>query len=218
MDEYNISNDDHIVIYGRQSAIFSPRVWFTFKSFGHPQGKLHLMQGSFDDWIRKGGEIDNEKTVVPKAKDIQVKYTKQDKSPPVFNYKARNVARYIYSMEDVMKTTQSESDHIIIDSRGSSYVKGNIPDSYHIPYSKFQTEKSTVIKEVEELKSTFNELGIDPNTSKTVICSCGTGVSACTTFLALELCGRNVDTQPTFMYDGSWYEWGKEAGTPKETQ
>ena len=71
---------------------------------------------------------------------------------------------------------------------------------------------------MEELQKVFREVGIDPNSNKTIICSCGSGVSACTTFLALELCGRNVDNQPTFLYDGSWSEWGNDTLTPKEKQ
>ncbi len=212
MDECNISNDDHVIIYGRESVLFTPRIWFTFKSFGHPHSKLHIMQGSLEDWMEKGGAIESEKVYVPKAKDIIEKYKNAE-----YTYDARATAKFVYSMEDLLEETESDRSSIIIDSRGSSYVKGNIPGSYHIPYSTFQTEKSTVIKSPTELRKEFENVGVDPKTEKPIICSCGTGVSACTTFLALELCGRNVDVQPTYMYDGSWYEWSRDPRTPKET-
>eukprot|EP00581_Thalassiosira_minuscula_P017999 CAMPEP_0183731770 /NCGR_PEP_ID=MMETSP0737-20130205/36377_1 /TAXON_ID=385413 /ORGANISM="Thalassiosira miniscula, Strain CCMP1093" /LENGTH=404 /DNA_ID=CAMNT_0025964587 /DNA_START=147 /DNA_END=1361 /DNA_ORIENTATION=- len=55
MDAYNIGNDDHVIIYARRGALFTPRVWFLFMSMGHDPKRLHLMQGSLEDYAEEGG-------------------------------------------------------------------------------------------------------------------------------------------------------------------
>ena len=51
MDAYNIRNEDHIVIYARRGALFTPRMWFLFVSMGHDENRVHLMQGSLEDYV-----------------------------------------------------------------------------------------------------------------------------------------------------------------------
>jgi thiosulfate/3-mercaptopyruvate sulfurtransferase len=216
MDAYEISNDDHIIIYGRESVFFTPRIWFMLKSFGHNPARLHLMQGSYEEWVQKGGEIETEEKRVDEPKDI---FKKIEQSTSQFQYKARVNPSYIFSMNDVSNNLDSEEENksIIVDSRGSSYVKGNIPNSIHIPYKTLvDSNNSLKLKSKDELLAIFDDAGIDPLISRTIICTCGTGVSACSVFLALVQCGRDVDNGSTFMYDGSWSEWGKESATPKE--
>ena len=58
MDAYGIGNDDHVVIYAKRGAVFTPRAWFLFLSMGHDVNKLHLMQGSLEDWIEDGGMVE----------------------------------------------------------------------------------------------------------------------------------------------------------------
>ncbi len=232
MDEYNISNNDHIIIYGRENVHFTPRIWFMFRSFGHNKSKLHLMQGSLEDWIHKGGEIDHHEVKVPKAQDILKKLNQsignQEVISSAFAYKANENPSYMYTMENVLQKINNQSyvsvkgendiDYIIIDSRGSSFIKGSIPSSINLPYNVFtEPNYSSRFKRKEELVEIFSDAGVDPFTTKTIICSCNSGVSACTLFFALELCGRNADedSTKTKMYDGSWSEWGKEKMTPK---
>ena len=227
MDECNISNDDHIIIYGRESVLFTPRIWFVFKSFGHDPSKLHLMQGSLEEWMHSSGEVEYQETKVCDAKNILSKMKqKSNEQTKVqqFKYVAKTHPSYVFTMEDVLETISDQGDggdrkennYVIIDSRGSSYVKGNIPNSVHIPYKKFMNpDNSLKMKNKDELLAVFNDVGVDPCTEKKIVCSCGSGVSACTVFLALNQCGRNIDEKPTFMYDGSWSEWGKDPSTPK---
>ena len=54
MDAYNIQNNDHIIVYAKRGALFTPRVWFLFVSLGHDPKRVHLMQGSLEDYIEEG--------------------------------------------------------------------------------------------------------------------------------------------------------------------
>ena len=58
MDAYNIDNDDHVIIYARRGSLFTPRVWFLFVSMGHDPKRVHLMQGSLEDYIEEGGLVE----------------------------------------------------------------------------------------------------------------------------------------------------------------
>ena len=43
--------------------------------------------------------------------------------------------------------------------------------------------------------------------NKKIVCTCGSGITACNIFFALEILGFNNLT----LYDGSWAEWGKKS-------
>ncbi len=184
MDEYNISNEDHIIIYGRETVLFTPRTWFMFKSFGHNPGKIHLMQGSLQEWIKEGGIIENNHVTVPKAENIILNNKSAEKQ--TYNYVTSKCSSYVYSMEDVLAVVGDETNdndeelnYMIIDSRGSSFVKGCIPNSYHIPYSKLMEPNNTLkLKRRDELNQVFTQAGLDPLCDRKIICSCGSGVSA----------------------------------------
>ena len=60
------------------------------------------------------------------------------------------------------------------------------------------------------LAAAFEAGGI--NTDRPVITSCGSGVTACGLALALAILGN----EKTFVYDGSWSEWGA-SDAPVET-
>eukprot|EP00559_Dactyliosolen_fragilissimus_P005134 CAMPEP_0184857904 /NCGR_PEP_ID=MMETSP0580-20130426/3047_1 /TAXON_ID=1118495 /ORGANISM="Dactyliosolen fragilissimus" /LENGTH=245 /DNA_ID=CAMNT_0027353767 /DNA_START=485 /DNA_END=1218 /DNA_ORIENTATION=- len=191
MDEYDIRNPDHIIIYGRETCIFLPRTWFLFRSLGHDPGKIHLMQGSLEEWIDAGGEIDNRFCRVPKANDLNLRrktaYVPRD-------------ASYICEMSEILSSVMKDGvgldkETIILDSRGSSYSKGHIPNAIHIPYSTLHCkENSLKLKSKKYLKKVFEAAGIkNLKTEQKIICSCGSGVSVCHLMLAMEQCGRNID-------------------------
>lgn len=65
----------------------------------------------------------------------------------------------------------------------------------------------------DELLSTFQAAGVDP--SKEIICTCGSGLTACIIALALHQASGSAVLPP--VYDGSWSEWGAYEETPVVT-
>jgi len=83
---------------------------------------------------------------------------------------------------------------------------GHVPGSRNLPFTELVAPDGTILPE-PELRRRLSQHGID--LSQPIIATCGSGTSACTLVLALELLGfRDVA-----LYDGAWTEWGSRHDT-----
>lgn len=206
MDSNNIEESDHLIVYGREGSFFAPRVWFTLKLLGHTN--VSIMQGSLEEWIEKGGSVDLEpKDTLPSAIDLSL--TKET------TYSA-SLGSATVDSDYMLNLFKEKADAVLIDARGSSFKRsGHMPGAIHIPYSTLSHPESSVrLLPTEKLREMFQEKGVDPQTERPIICTCGSGVSACTLYLALMECGRKP-SQETYVYDGSWAEWKTLPQAPK---
>jgi len=198
-----INNNDHLVIYDMYGMFSAARIWFMFKAFGHE--KVSILNGGFPAWIDSNGEISN-----------------QINNLEPTNYKANLNKSLIVNYKEVLDNLLNNK-YQIIDARSPDRFSGNSEEprpgmkSGHIPKSKNlyfndlidpSTKKFIKEKEIENL---IKKLGID--IKKDIICSCGSGVTACILKFALELLNENKNIK---IYDGSWSEWGTKEDSPCE--
>ena len=198
-----INNNDHLVIYDMYGMFSSARIWFMFKAFGHE--KVSILNGGFPAWIDSKGEISNQINNLEPS-----------------NYKANLNKSLIVNYKEVLDNLLNNK-YQIIDARSPDRFSGNSEEprpgmkSGHIPKSKNlyfndlidpSTKKFIKKKEIENL---IKKLGID--IKKDIICSCGSGVTACILKFALELLNENKNIK---IYDGSWSEWGTKKDSPCE--
>lgn len=233
----NNNSGTRVVIYGRNGCHFLPRVWFTFKQV-MKHDHVHIMNGTLEEWIELGGPVETE----PIKTSVYAKDLLEDDSPPRYKVEDPGIDK-IVDLEEMLEAVAdaaAERDDdgdpcrtVIIDSRGSSFRrKGAMPNAVHIPYKSFAAPtpgNNTVRwKSADEIRRVLVDAGVvvadaeggAANQRTRVVCTCGSGVSACSVYLAMHECGLVGDGESdgsfsAFVYDGSWQEWGQVEGTPK---
>jgi thiosulfate/3-mercaptopyruvate sulfurtransferase len=209
MDSFGIGPSSTIVIYTTKDCPFASRAYYTFTRLCQPSNQIYFMQGSLQEFIDAGGPVETEfkKSILQSdfSSDISSEYQAVDDEN-------------IVTMDQMLIEVSDESDSVIIDARSKARFnaevpeprpnlrRGHMPGAYNVPFTELlQDEDMTKFKCASEMKDVFKNAGVDVNTEKKVILSCGSGVTACVVAVALAECGR--DPKNTFIYDGSWIEW-----------
>lgn len=194
-----ISADDTIVVYDGPGMFSAPRVWWMFRIMGARE--VLVLDGGFDRWKAEGRPVTDAPTkVAPSFFE-----TKFDKG---------RVAR-LDDMRTIVGTGQ------IADARPAGRFAGTDPEprqnvrSGHMPGAvnvpATGLSRDGKLLPVNELRGLLQEKGVDLD--KSVVTSCGSGVTAAVITLALESVGHTDNR----LYDGSWTEWGGRSDTPVET-
>ncbi len=198
-----ICNNDHLVIYDMYGMFSAARIWFMFKAFGHK--KVSILNGGLPGWIDSGGEVSD-----------QINQLKPS------NYKADLNKSLIVSYKDVFDNL-SNNKYQIIDARSperflgiseeprADMKSGHIPNSKNLYFNDLIDPGTKKFIKKEEIGDLIKKVGIDIN--KDIVCSCGSGVTACILKFALELLEENKNIK---IYDGSWSEWGTKEDSPCE--
>lgn len=193
MSYMGISNDDMVVIYDRHGLFSAPRVWWTFRMFGHKN--VVVLDGGLPAWISAGGAIED--TSVSPAHPS--------------TYVTGESLSGVVSQSEILSLLGTDIQ--ILDARPSGRFlgttpepreglrSGHIPGSTSWPFGSLRTPDGH-LKPLDELRAQIQDLGID--LSKPIITSCGSGITAAGLAFALHLLGTNNVS----VYDGSWTEWG----------
>ena len=196
ISKYGILKKNLIVIYDQNGFFCSARIWFTFFIYGFK--KVKILDGGFKIWKKKKFTISR---LIPLKK---YKFSKIDV-----------IKNQIIKKNEIKILKKKKKEHLIIDARPKDRFlgktpeprpevkSGNIPKSINIPFNKI-TDKEGRLLNFVFLKKFFHSQ-IKKKTSQ-IICSCGSGVTACNIFFILEILGIKSKK----LYDGSWAEWGKK--------
>jgi thiosulfate/3-mercaptopyruvate sulfurtransferase len=229
MDEFGISPETEVVLYGTQGCFSIPRVLYTFKAMGHPPERVWMMNGSLKDWIDAGGPVEKGYKETMTVDSCLFQKIGGAGAGARAKYDKAVDARNVVGMDKILELVQggeaaAGAGGIIVDARSAGRFVGkepeprkglrggHMPGAFNVPFDTLLNEEKNKLRSREEMISIFENAGVDVNTEKDIICSCGSGVTACWIAFALEECGR--DPTKTFLYDGSWIEWASDESNP----
>lgn len=200
-----INKESLVVVYDDKGIFSSARVWWMFKSMGFNQ--IAVLDGGLRSWIKAGYECNREP-------DRNVQYEKGD-------FVAMHLEGFFCNAQRVM-TALADPRINVLDARSSARFSGeekdprpgvrsgHMPGALNLHYAKlFETEGANegLLRSKEDLAVLFRRLS--PN-HRSLIFSCGSGVTACILALAATILGYTE----ICVYDGSWCEWGQRSECP----
>lgn len=187
-----IAADSTIVIYDEVGLFSAPRAWWTFRTFGAE--KVVMLEGGGPKWRAEKRRI--EPGLVTRER---VRFEAKYDSKAVVDFAAVHANLRSHAAQ-VIDARPAPRFHGEVAEPRPGLRSGHIPGSYNVPVSLLSDKGR--LKSTEELRQIFADRDID--LGKPIVTSCGSGITAVTLALALELAGaRNVA-----VYDGSWAEWG----------
>lgn len=192
VESLGIGRQMKIIVYDTQGLFSAPRVWWTLRAFGAVD--VAILDGGFPKWLAEGRPTESGEAPYLPA-----------------HFDARLDADWVASIDDVAARLARDSVQVL-DARPAERFRGEVPEPRagvrpgHIPGARnlpvSEIVKNGRLVEPAAIRQAVEASGID--TSKPVITSCGSGVTAAILWLALETIGA----RPRALYDGSWTEWG----------
>ncbi|MEQ9606440.1 MAG: 3-mercaptopyruvate sulfurtransferase, partial [Kiloniellaceae bacterium] len=192
-----------LVIYDQRGLFSAPRVWWTFRYFGHED--VAVLDGGLPKWLNEGRPVE----------DGPARPEERHFTPRVNSMLLRDRGQMLENL-----TRQNEQ---VVDARGAGRFEGrdpeprqglragHIPGSRNLPFTEMFDPATQTLRDAATLKTRFTAAGID--LGKPVVTTCGSGVTAAVLALGLHRLGH----RDVAVYDGSWSEWGLEGDTPVAT-
>jgi thiosulfate/3-mercaptopyruvate sulfurtransferase len=198
-----VGNGDTVVVYDAGGWVAGPRAWWMFLSFGHSD--VRVLDGGLKKWVGEGRRVEGGE-VKPKPQSFRATFDKD---------RVRSIGQMVANLDS--------HNEQVIDARPSARFAGSVPEprpglrsghipgSRNVPYADLFDAETGAMKPLDELRKAFSAVGVD--TARPIVTSCGSGVSA----LVLTLALHRLGVRGMALYDGSWSEWGLEAGPPVAT-
>ncbi|KAH9487154.1 putative 3-mercaptopyruvate sulfurtransferase [Psilocybe cubensis] len=208
-----ISPSTHVIIYDAHGVFSAPRALFMFRSFGHKNSSI--IDGGLPRWIDEGMPVETSSPA-----DLQP----TEYSLPEFDEKSIRSYDEIVSNSQFDPAAEAKSE-IVLDARPKGRFNGSDPEpraglsSGHIPHSfsltfslfldkhttKDGKEYTTFLPPSEIRKALESAVGPAEahkiiQGERSVVTSCGSGMTAGVLWLGLQLLG----VKKVGLYDESW--------------
>jgi thiosulfate/3-mercaptopyruvate sulfurtransferase len=195
IQKWGITNDRQVVCYDDAGGAYAARAWWMLRWMGH--ARVAVLDGGLSTWQgdleRGAGELPLATTFTP--------------SEPLTR---------LIEVDTLMQQLKSPAPPTLVDARARPRwageqepidpVAGHIPGAHCYPFQD-NLDDSGRFKPAAELRARFNAPGA------TVVCYCGSGVTAAHNMLAMHIAGL---PEPV-LYADSWSGWITDPARPIET-
>lgn len=205
-ESVGVSNRSAVVVYdGSGVHLSAPRVWWTFRYFGHDH--VAVLDGGLGAWREGGHPLEAGEPVL----------TLEVPEP----YVATVRPELIRTADQVLEALET-GDAQIVDMRPRGRFEGtapeprpglrggHVPGSRNLPYGELVDREGRAL-DPRALSKRLSREGIDLDLP--LIGTCGSGTSACAFAWLMAREGRD----DVAIYDGSWSEWGARDDLPVDT-
>ncbi|WP_370942955.1 sulfurtransferase [Amycolatopsis sp. cg5] len=187
-----------VVVYDDADGSIAARAWWLLRWAGHTE--VAVLDGGFAAWQAEGKPVTTE-VPVPVPGDIEVR---PGHMPVLDADEAAELARKGVLL-DARARPRYAGEVEPIDP-----AAGHIPGALNAPFSAHVTEDGRW-RTPDELRARFAELGVSE--AGNVGAYCGSGVTASSVVLALEVAGH----PGAALYTGSWSHWSRDPERPVAT-
>jgi thiosulfate/3-mercaptopyruvate sulfurtransferase len=195
-----IGDESHVVAYDSSGGAAAARLWWLLRYFGHV--RVSLLDGGWPAWQAAGYTSESDAPAIAAGSFTAVPHPAMVVDAEAVDRLRRDPRTLLL---DARATERYEGSVEPIDAQA-----GHIPGARSAPFAGNLRADGT-LKSADELRDRYLTLGADA--AESVVCYCGSGVTAAHDIFALHLAGRT----DALLYEGSWSDWSSDPTRPVAT-
>lgn len=200
MLQYQVTPHTRVVVYDASQGHMAARTWWLLRWAGLKN--VMILDGGWQAWLEAGGLTDSHIAL-----------------PPVLDKHHEMVVTPQQATITAEQILEQQAQLTLIDARSAERyqgekepidpIAGHIPGALNRPTTA-NLQAGGTFKSAEQLRAEFLDL-LGNTPIESVVCYCGSGITACHNLFALELAGFSGAK----LYPGSWSEWIADPSRPR---
>jgi len=198
LGQWGIGNSTQVIAYDNGNGAYASRLWWLLRWLGHR--RVAVLNGGLQAWLALGYPTDT-RPAAAGAERFQPR--PQEDTWLSASRVQSGLAAGTIALIDARGADRFAGQNETIDP-----VAGHVPGARNHPFTS-NLDTSLRFLPADELRRRWVEV-VGAADAGSVVCMCGSGVTACHNLLALELAGLSGAR----LYAGSWSEWIRDPSRP----